>query len=262
MNEIAAPYMEVVRTPAGLRFAVDPSDGRGRELIASAGGFNVLSMRIFQALLARRRWDLILDVGANYGEMIAAVPSTYEGQVIAFEPNTRLHPYLRRTAELNGVDVTIRPEAVGRTDGHAQFVVDSAWTGKSSLHGVPDASAADLVDVDVVSLDSVFRGAQPATALVKIDVEGAESEVLTGGAEFFTRLDDCAVQIEILHMAADEIATIAGRWKMYLLSRTTLAPVRLPGNDAALAAQYINSHRFYQNDAVLLPLTEDQPLTI
>ena len=262
MDDVSAPRMEEVVTRDGLRFVVDPSDGRGQELIASAGDFNVLSVRIFQALLARRRWDLVVDIGANYGEMIAAIPATYDAQVVAFEPNDHLHPFLRRTAELNDVAVSVRPEAVGRTDARARFALDRTWSGRSSLKCVAEARSTDLVDVDVVCLDSVFRGAQPSTALVKIDVEGGEGDVLAGAATFLAGLDDCAIQIEILHMAAEEIAAIAGQWKTYLVSRTTLAPVRLPGDDSGLAALYVGSGRFYQNDAVLLPRTTDLPLTI
>ncbi len=253
--------MEEVVTRDGLRYVVDPSDGRAQALIASQGEFNATSVRIFQSLLKRRRWELILDIGSNYGEMIAAIPKDFAGRVLAFEPDPRLRPFLQRTADINDVDIEIRPQAIGRADSHARFVIDSQWTGCSSLVGANTASSTDVIDVEVLTLDSLLRG-ETGTALVKIDVEGAERDVLAGGAEFLAGLDDCAIQIEILHMTPEEIARIASRWKLYFLSRTTLKPVRLPGDDTLLATLYVNSHRFYQNDAVLLPLDNGVPLAI
>ena len=262
--------MQAITTHDGLRYFVDPTDGRAQALAASGGESNATSVRIFQALLARRPWDLVLDIGANYGEMIAAIPRDFAGQVIAFEPNLSLHPFLRRTAESNGVAVEIRSQAVGRKDGAASFRIDTAWSGMSSLvdtasarnYPVETAPQHQIVDVEVVTLDSLFRSALPTTALVKIDVEGAEIDVLTGGSEFLHGLDDCAIQIEILRLSPTELARLATQWKMYFLSRTTLNPVRLPGGNERLADLYLASGRFYQNDAVLLPNRDDAPLSM
>ena len=252
--------MHEVTTRDGLHYFVDPADARAQHLIASAGEFNAASVRIFQSLLARRSWDLIIDVGANYGEMIAAIPPTFAGKIVAFEPNVLLLPFLRRTAERTGLQVDIRAQAAGRKNGAAQFAIDTAWSGQSSLVGVDTARPEQLVDVEVVTLDSQFRDSLPTTALVKIDVEGAEIDVLRGGSEFLFGLDDSALQVEILHMPHAQIAALATQWRMYFLSRGSLAPVRLPGADIGLAELYVTSGRFYQNDVILLPLPGARPL--
>lgn len=245
--------MVEVSTSDGLRYFVDPTDERAQVLIETDGEFNAKSVRIFQQLLTRRTWDLVLDIGSNYGEMIAALRGYPTTTAIAFEPNPALHPFLQRTATANAVDLDIRAQAVGRTPGHAQFMIDQQWSGKSSLKGISGALPEHLLDVEVTSLDELFGNAQYTNALIKIDVEGAEYDVLNGALEFISGLDDFAIQFEILHMPLDEIAALAARWKMYLFSTQTLAPVRLPGPDAQLADLYLKSHRFYQNDAVLLP---------
>ena len=252
--------MQEVITRDGLHYFVDPTDARAQRLVDTSGEFNAVSVRIFQSLLARRPWDLVIDVGANYGEMIAAIPAGFKGDVVAFEPNEHLLPFLRRTAERTGLKVDIRAQAVGRRDGSAQFVIDPTWSGQSSLRGVETASPEQLVDIDVVTLDSQFRERLPTTALIKIDVEGAEIDVLKGGTEFLFGLDDSALQIEILHMPHEQIAALATQWRMYFLSRESLSPVRLPGGDTRLAELYVSSGRFYQNDVILLPVFGDRPL--
>lgn len=252
--------MDEVVTRDGLRYFVNPADARAQHLVSSAGEFNAVSVRIFQSLLARRSWDLVIDIGANYGEMVAAIPPGFAGEVVAYEPNVSLLPYLERTAAVSGVTVDIRAQAVGRRDGSASFVIDSEWSGQSSLVGVEGAQPEQLRDVDVVTLDSQFRDRLPTTALVKIDVEGAEIDVLKGGTEFLFGLVDSALQVEILHMPPEQIAALATQWKMYFLSRESLAPVRLPGGDTHLADLYVSSGRFYQNDVILLPVPGLRPL--
>ena len=262
--------MQEITTLDGLRYFIDPTDGRAQARATPGGESNATSVRIFQALLARRQWDLVLDIGAGYGEMIAAIPPTYSSKVIAFEPDLRLHPFLRRTSDSHGIAAEIRAQAVGRKDGAGTFWIDTARSGVFSL--IDHASARDdqvetaaqhrVVDVEVVTLDSLFRSALPTTALVKIDVDGTEVDVLTGGSEFLHRLDHCAIQIKIVRMSPSDVATLATQWKMYFLSQSTLNPVRLSGGDARLAELYVASGRFYQDDVVLLPNRDDTPLSM
>lgn len=247
------PKMTEITTTDGLRYWVDPADGRAQVLIETAGEFNARSVRIFQSLLARRPWDLALDIGSNYGEMIAALGGARVGRTLAFEPNPSLHPYLRRTAGTNGVDLELVPRAVGRSAGTARFFLDQEWSGSSSLMSGQTDHATTETEVEVVTLDEYFVDDPARSALIKIDVEGAECDVLRGGLGFLKGLDDYAIQLEILHMPPEDIAWLAATWRMYVFSADSLRPVRLPGNHPELARVYVSSTRFYQNDAMLLP---------
>lgn len=240
-------------TREGLRYAVDPLDARAQALIASAGEFNLRSVRVFRGLLGLRDWDLVVDIGANYGEMISALQGCRVPRVLAFEPNTRLHPYLHRTAQLNGVALEIRPEAVGARTGRAQFQIDLEWSGTSSLIPGTAGHRTETTEVEVITLDDWFATDPARTALIKMDVEGAELDVLAGAERFLAGLDDCAVQFELLHMAPPDIAALAARWRLYLISAESLAWVRMPGGLPALVEAFLATGRFYQNDALLLP---------
>ena len=48
-------------------------------------------------LLAERPWTHVIDVGANYGEMLVGVELPQAATVIALEPNPFVIPYLTRT---------------------------------------------------------------------------------------------------------------------------------------------------------------------
>ena len=138
-----------------------------------------------------RPGDVVLDVGANIGflTLIAARLAGPEGRVIAFEPvpaNARL---IRRNVALNGLqNVSVREEAAAAQDGEAVLVLAEHIGGATLLSaGVPD-DARGRIRVKTRSIDTlVDRGEIPAPAVVKIDVEGAERDVLLGMGQVLAR---------------------------------------------------------------------------
>ncbi len=106
----------------GRRIYLDLRDPRARDLAVARGNLNPGSLRLFQVAFGQRRWDYVVDVGANYGEMLAGLEGL-EGRrrAIAFEPNRRLVPYLRRT--FHDVEGTVQVRGGGsRTPQFGWFV--------------------------------------------------------------------------------------------------------------------------------------------
>jgi FkbM family methyltransferase len=120
------------------------------------------------------------DVGANLGvfTLLAARQVGLRGRVFAFEPVPANFAALRRNVEANHFDnVTCIPKAVAQNNGISKLFL-SQYCGSHSLVGKPAASTGESLDVEVVRLDSVPGIEQ--IDLLKIDVEGAELEVLEG----------------------------------------------------------------------------------
>jgi FkbM family methyltransferase len=124
-----------------------------------------------------------IDIGANIGEilqqMVAYAP---EGRHIAYEPLPELAADLAR--RFPAVDV--RNAAVAREPGTAEFTrIKSAHT-RSGL-GVDGAEGdTERFPVAIEALDaSLPEGFVPS--VIKIDVEGAELDVLAGGLETIRR---------------------------------------------------------------------------
>ncbi len=138
---------------------------------------------------AVRPGTLVFDVGANIGAytVLFAQWTGAAGRVVAFEPSPPSIAGLREQVRLNGVSdrVEIIEAAVSQSPGSAAFDCGGA-SGTNAL--VPDAeSGADVIRVETTSLDAfcAARGIYPS--IVKIDVEGAELDVLRGGRETLAR---------------------------------------------------------------------------
>jgi len=126
---------------------------------------------------ARERGGLLMDVGAARGLISAVYCLAAEGATaVAYEPAPGQARDAEQLAEMNGVAdrIRVRRAAVGTTPG--------TMRGREDALGLIDltpADAAGTFDVEMTTLDE--EAARLGTpAVVKIDVEGFELEVLRG----------------------------------------------------------------------------------
>ena len=126
----------------------------------------------------------VFDVGANVGLMaIPVLQACPTCRVISFEPSPNSLPYLRRTAAPFAGRWTIVAKALSTTAGELDFAIgqtsDALFEGFRSAERIDGAS---VIRVPVSTLDDEWRAAgQPQVSIIKIDVEGAEAQVLEGG---------------------------------------------------------------------------------
>lgn len=162
---------------AGLRFDAGPSNP------AYAVGDNEVPV---QEALARylKPGHVFYDVGANVGffTVIGAKVVGPNGAIFAFEPVPEHAAYVRRNAKLNHFqNVTVIEKAISDSLGHGELLVTHCAGGAalSTATRPPDVNYA--LPVDLMSVDElVFRQKFPPPAVVKIDVEGVEINVLKG----------------------------------------------------------------------------------
>jgi FkbM family methyltransferase len=169
----------------------------------------------FDKLLARDAYQFhFIDVGASVGEMvmdIAARPGALS--VLAFEPQVQCADVVSRSAALNGFrQVSVRPVALSDRSGAAEFC--SAGRSPTAAHLAEDtAHSGNTARVLVSTLDeecSVISG----NVLMLVDVEGAETKVLAGGADLVRRTLPCIIfeynDISKKHFGLDEIRKVLG----------------------------------------------------
>jgi len=125
--------------------------------------------------------DVFFDVGANIG-YFSSLAVTCGSSVHAFEPNDRLMPYVRKNA---GAEVRIVHSALSDHIGTAEFF-DTTASGKSGTSSlVRPKGESSTLSVPVTTLDAYCEH-QEIPTVIKIDVEGAEAQVLTGGRKTIT----------------------------------------------------------------------------
>jgi FkbM family methyltransferase len=177
-----------VRLPWGALIEVNTREGIGREL---------LHQNIFDIAVSEAAWrllkpgDLAVDVGANIGYMTSlfAARVASSGRVEAFEPHPRIFAKLRHNAQSfvpgrTGVRISLQDIALGSRDGSAKLIEPPIFginEGASTVtHDAvaPEPGGNNGFEVRTARFDSLFPGER--VALVKIDVEGYEAEVLAG----------------------------------------------------------------------------------
>ena len=130
----------------------------------------------------------VLDVGANIGyfTMLASALVKSSGSVIAIEPNSTNVKLIEASRRANGFDnISIIQAAAGRAPG--LLVINSAYSNGTTAR-LPDeiqslmaaTTVACLKIDDLVPVDKKID-------FIKIDIEGAELNALTGASELIRR---------------------------------------------------------------------------
>lgn len=180
-----------VRMPWGAVLEVNPQEGIGRELFRQ----NIFDISVSEAAWRiLRPGDLVLDVGANIGYMTSLFAARVgpSGVVHAFEPHPRIFPRLQRNVaslpSAGSAGVVLHDCALGDRDGAASLVEPEAFAfneGAATIDRSLDSAGKSGVvnEVKMSRLDTVFGSER--IKLLKIDVEGFEAEVLSGGKRLF-----------------------------------------------------------------------------
>jgi len=139
---------------------------------------------VLAALL--RRDATYVDVGANRGQLLSrALRVAPDGRYVAFEPIPALAAELRHAFP----QVDVRELALSAEAGTAEFCHFRTMDGWSGLRRSPEVSDErgdpEYINVTLSTLDAEL--AQSSPRLVKIDVEGAELDVIRGGQELLGR---------------------------------------------------------------------------
>lgn len=181
-KRVAVPAGEgrlLVRTEIGY-IVCSSEDTALSAILLESGELEPGVRRLIQKIL--RPGDVFVDVGANIGmHTIAAAQSVKpEGRVIAFEPYPPTVSLLRQSIFLNGFSdiVEIRPCAVANLEGDLPIYL-GATSGHHSLYAPLEGASKKTVNVSIVRLDDVIKS-DTAVKIVKIDVEGAEIDVIRG----------------------------------------------------------------------------------
>lgn len=140
-----------------------------------------------------------VDVGANIGlhALAAARAMRGMGRVVAFEPYGPTRALLAESVFINGFAgiVEIHEAAVSSQSGMHAFYLGKT-SGHHSLYALEESGAAgEAIEVPVVTFADVIPR-ETRIDCIKIDVEGAELEVLKSARPFIESNPDIALIVE------------------------------------------------------------------
>lgn len=154
----------------------------------------------------------VLDVGANVGQFAVAALNLFPTHVVhCFEPQPDCVDQLKRNLK-RASGVTVHPIALGAVPGEEQFHLNSHNHSSSFLRlasghlkAFPGAVDRETIPVRISTLDLVFAGADlPTPVLLKLDVQGYESNVLRGGIQTLRRVDYVILEASLKPMYEGE----------------------------------------------------------
>lgn len=218
------------------------------QFLEHRGHFEAAELDLLRRYL--RAGDTVLDVGANIGHFTATIARAVgrDGNVHAFEPLASNRGRLRRTLELNGIEARVHVEGAAVTARSGEIeIVDygegyGSWaTTKPVEHDLRGERTVTgtAITVPAVTLDEhCAKHGLTRLAALKIDVEGAEWDVLDGAEAL---LAAAAADLLIVE-CSDTTLLAAGRssWELadrlgrgtlrtYELANGRLVPHRVAG---------------------------------
>lgn len=237
-----------VELPWGMQISVNLNDQIGSE---------IFKQRIFDLAVSECAWrvlragDRVIDAGANIGYMtlLFARRVGRSGLVHSFEP----HPTVGAALEANvarigersaAAPVVIHHTALGSNEGEASLFESDYFSinqGTASLAHVPaeaDAQTSTRHAVKVERLDDLFPS--ESFALLKVDVEGFEAEVLSGAVSLLSSGRVAQVIYEDHSLGESGLGRMLTRYgyTVFAIGHTALGPTLL---DAAAAQSAVDS---------------------
>jgi FkbM family methyltransferase len=124
----------------------------------------------------------IIDGGANIGVSVLYFKRLHpQAEIVAFEPDPAICAVLERNVHSSGLrDVTIVQRALWTSAGEREFMSEGSWAGRLAHSGDHGNHV-----VETVRLRSYL---DRTVDFLKLDIEGAETEVLA----------DCAVRLHLV----------------------------------------------------------------
>ena len=187
------PIIELGRTFGVDLMRYDPENTNEARLVKSLNRNNV---------------GLLIDVGANDGTYASNLfKNGFKGNVISFEPVRKAHARMKEKHQLlSEPNWTIMPRcAIGNKEGTVRINIakndecSSLLPVRDLLKSLSDNTHyVDSDEVAIHKLDDLIEIEESHNAVLKIDVQGYEDEVLKGATEILKKVKGIQIELSLV----------------------------------------------------------------
>lgn len=184
----------LTRTQFGHKMYVDTRDISLSPHILLDGFWEPSTGNVLRSII--KPGMVVVDVGANMGyfSLLMASLTGPDGKLVAFEANPEVFRHLSRNLEINGYRrfADCQMTAVMSKAGSMVFKRLRDHMGSSGFYLTEEIAPMyhdklDEITVPCISLDEYFADENSYIDVIKIDVEGAETEVIAGARKVLER---------------------------------------------------------------------------
>lgn len=168
----------------------------GLEIRRPLSGFSLNNNLLW---LQNYNFTSILDIGANNGQFASFINKLFpQANIFSFEPLNSCYENLRL---LNIRNFQIFNYALGETNGPIEMNVNEFSASSSILEmttnhtdNFPFTKNMKKEIIEIRRLDDIYKNLNlESNVMVKIDVQGFEDKVISGGIEFFKNIPSLVV---------------------------------------------------------------------
>jgi FkbM family methyltransferase len=183
----------------------------GYEILGSRGAY--AAHRSLAGLLRQEQINLVLDVGANTGQFANELRAYgYKGRIVSFEPLASAHAKLCSRAKSVPNWTIADRTAIGSEKGLVEIHISGNSVSSSILDMLPLHLAAAPKSIYVGSetvqvnrLDDLCDLSREDRALLKIDVQGYERQVLEGASRVLSACRAVHCEMSLLPLYEGQI---------------------------------------------------------
>lgn len=201
VKKLLTPFNLVLTTKIhGQRFRIPILRGIGASNLDITEPWMIDAMR---RLLALAPDTAFLDIGVNLGQSLLKLKSVKRDIIyLGFEPNSFCVQYVNELIRVNRLpNCELIPIGLAENPGLIELIADSeADTAASIISNLrPGKALVRRQHIPVFALDDLASGlVTPEFRVIKVDVEGAELEVMSGMKDILTNRRPW-VTCEVLH---------------------------------------------------------------
>lgn len=138
--------------------------------------------------------DLFIDIGANVGAYTILASAEINAKTISIEPVPSTFKNLMDNILVNHIQTNVKPLNIGLGSKNGKLKFTRSF---DTVNHVAIDNETDTIEVDISTLDTILSTEPSPPILLKIDVEGFETEVLNGAEKTLSNKSLKAIIIEL-----------------------------------------------------------------